>query len=276
MTSTVFSSSRPRRPSVSGPKRAFTLIELLVVIAIIAILAAMLLPALNRAKIKAGAVDCVSRLKQLQAAAFMYKDDFSDILIPNSPGSFSQASWVSGYQEGWAALPANITPSYYTDPQYALMAPYIGNNLKILKCPGDTVPSANGQRIRTYSMNSQMGAFGGLVNYNTGWKQYVKMSDIIVPTPVEAFIFTEEHPGSVNDGYLEVGLTSPTFPDVPGALHAGSSGYSYADGHAALRKWMTPVLLIPVVQNVPVNRVATTANNVDWMWTRDHASCPVP
>lgn len=271
-------SSAPRDESIQRARlaRAFTLIELLVVIAIIAILAALLLPALARAKAKAEGTGCINNLKQLQIGWFMYKDDWNDVLIPNSPGTFTFATWTSGYQEGWAAVQGNTNRQYYLDPKYSLMASCMANQIGVYHCPADKVPSANGQRIRSYSMNSQMGASGGLVNYSPGWKQYIKMSDIVVPTPSDALVFADEHPGSINDGFLEMHCVTPDFPDVPAAVrHGRSCGMSFADGHAALTRWVTPVLLIPEVQGTPVKSIATTANNVDWLWLRDHCSTPL-
>jgi prepilin-type N-terminal cleavage/methylation domain-containing protein len=254
------------------PKSAFTLIELLVVIAIIAILAALLLPALARAKMKSEGAGCINNLKQLQLGWHMYLNDFNDTMIPNSAGYSSQQTWVGGNQEAWTAVRGNTNRADYLTN--TLMAPYMGGQIGVYRCPGDKVPSANGQRLRTYSMNSQMGACYNVINYNSSWRQYSKLGDLNCPMPADAIMFVEEHPGSINDGYLQMGLASPGFPDVPGSLHGVSGGFSFADGHSMLRKWVTPVLIIPVAYGVQVSYPpGVTANNTDWLWVRDHAAC---
>jgi len=260
-------------PAHRGGPRAFTLIELLVVIAIIAILAALLLPALARAKDKAQAAGCLNNLKQLQVGWVMYSDDNVNVLIPNAPSGFPPwQTWCSGTTVGWGNVNANTNRTPYLQ---SLMAPYMVNQIGVYRCPGDNVPSFNGRRLRSYSMNCHMGSIysGPLTqSYNPGWKVYQKITDITQPAPADAFVFIGEHAGSINDGYLQVRSNAPEFPDVPGSYHGKSEGVSYADGHAALHKWWTAALAVPVAYGVAYKSVKVAADNADWIWLRDHAS----
>jgi len=258
---------------------------LLVVIAIIAILAAMLLPALAKAKGKAQAVQCVSNLKQLQNGWQMYAGDFNDYMLPNAPlgagnspidPTLNAKSWCSGASEGWGSYDANTNTFYYTT---SIMAPFMGGQLGVYRCPADTIPSANGQRLRTYSMNSQMGnvySYNTTISYNAGFKAYIKVSEMLnCPGPSTAFVFCEENMCSMNDGYLQVDCNVAQFPDVPGSYHVWNCGFSFADGHAELRKWVTSVLKIPIRSGYgyPSATPTTTANNADWQWFSQRATC---
>ena len=271
--------------------RGFTLIELLVVIAIIAILAAMLLPALASAKRKAYATQCVSNVKQLQLGWIMYAGDFNDACMPNSPSTGNGATWVGNNPEDWGFRDANTNALLY---QTNLMAGYMTAQLGVYRCPADNINSDNGQRIRTYSMQGQVGiASLGYVG-QTYAKNYLKMGQITGnPGPSDLIVFLEENGVALSgsggmDGYLQINPAynstggydgQANFPDIPGSYHKWSCGMSFADGHSEIHKWFNPGLKINVTKNMTSFGntglsvgSATGSTAEDWRWFTSHCA----
>ncbi len=263
------------------------MIELLVVIAIIAILAAMLLPALSKAKEQAWQTQCLSNLKQLQTGAATYAVDFKDYIVPNAPlgdaapsDAGELAIWAPGtLGENWTTSQDNTNEAFY---KQTIFAPYIANGIGVYRCPGDIIPSQNGVRLRSYSMNGQMGwcyfAPQGpftMVNYGAPLKVYSKFSDLGCPGPANAFFFADETMYTMDDGWMQMSGT-PAFPNAPARFHNGSCGFSFGDGHVEAHKWRGPVLpKMPYSFNVIAGggNNNTTATDPDWQWLSPREGC---
>jgi prepilin-type N-terminal cleavage/methylation domain-containing protein/prepilin-type processing-associated H-X9-DG protein len=248
----------------ASPKSAFTLIELLVVIAIIAILAALLLPALAKAKVRAQEASCKTNLKQLQLCWSIYADDNSDHLVPNLKKSESPNTWVPG--DVTQPLDATNTALMET----GLLFSY-NRSPGIYKCPGDQRPNPQSSEVtvRSYSMNCYMNGadVGNSHDGLTGYLVNTKMSQVRTPPPSVAFVFLDESPNTIDDGQFGLSPagqnnTVDTWLNYPTARHDNASGFSFADGHAEAFKWVGG-LLSKLESTRPLPTPPITASGVD-------------
>lgn len=229
---------------VGGKRRqGFTLIELLVVIAIIAILAAMLLPALSRAKSHAQGTNCMNNARQLQMAYLLYATDNGDKLMDNSVAGTSspgQAAWIKGNVQG------PFTADYLEDPKKGVLWPY-NTSLAIYKCPGSRAfikglgwgGNANVPHNRSYSVSVWLGSNLGDNDPSIAGKIAKKHS--VIRNPAQTSVFIEENQICIDNG--AIGFNTDSGGDVwnlPANRHNNGCGFSYLDGHAEIMKWRGP------------------------------------
>jgi len=226
------------------PARAFTLIELLVVIAIIAILTALLLPALARAKGRAKTLACLNNLKQQQAGWHLYADDNNDAVPPNNsfyslsgPGS-TALPVLTGTGPSWCPGVAPLD-STTANLQQGLLFPY-NRAATIYRCPADQSTVRDRPdlpRTRSYCMNISL-------NCDDAVRSCRKLTDILAPPPCRLFVLIDTHELDIWDSTFGIFSSDSAYAgywlDLPADRHQQGANLSFADGHTEHWRWKAP------------------------------------
>lgn len=213
-------------------------------IAIIAILAAMLLPALNQAKAKGQAIRCLNNVKQLQLAYQMYADDHQGKLANNDVGTVGTDAgpnaWIQGNVQKWSA-------DYVNNIMTGVLFRY-NRSVDIYRCPASraVIPAQAGATVphsRSYSISVQLNCDMGK-DQSDGVRTRIAKKETDVLRPPRVIVFAEENQISIDNGAMGVEAENgpAQFWNPPTARHSVGANFSFLDGHAETWRWRGPVL----------------------------------
>jgi prepilin-type processing-associated H-X9-DG protein len=251
------------------------LIELLVVIAIIAILAAMLLPVLSKARGQAYKAQCLSNQRQLATTWLLYTSDNNDLLVANGRSDKSDADvrlWVQGVL-GNATDKTN--KAVLINPRYALFANYL-KTADIYHCPADRTPvKVDGTayaQVRSYSLNAYLGWTGDWESrLSLDYQVFKKHSQMVGRVPAQVFVFQDVHPESICHPFFGMHMEEESFYSFPSSAHNRAGVISFADGHVEAHRWKDPRTVTASSPDYH-HHDDPSARNADLAWLRERTS----
>jgi prepilin-type processing-associated H-X9-DG protein len=263
----------------------FSQVDLITLVGVLVLLVMLLTPALAHTRVTDQAFQCHNNLRQLLHAWRMYAEDNNGILTPNPNGGDNfRPSWVRDWEDWSANNPDNTNRLLLAN---ALLGPYCGKQTGIYKCPADVYTCREwGQqmpRVRSVSMNGfvEGDAYKGQKSNPQGslsypsYRGYMKLSDIIRPVPSDLLVFLDEHPDSINDGWMITAVDSPNkWMDLPASAHNNGCGVAFADGHSETHKWREGSTAQPILR-IQWNGFSTPGSK-DIQWMFQHVSAPLP
>lgn len=260
---------------------AFTLLELLAVIAVIGLIAAMLLPALARAKEAARQALCTGNMRQLALVLNVYSADNGQAFPNNGYGSEQTLQgnklWVVGDEH--INPPSFTNVAYLTNPRFAQFADYI-QEPRIYKCPSDRgqVP-INGKWLphtRSYALNSYFGWLWPPASWNNPrYVWFMREADLSQTTPSSILTFIETAPGNICHSafVIYIGPLTGLFYHIPSAQHMGGANLVFADGHIEKKRWLEGWTIEMARTNWLPNHLSLySQGNRDLEWLQRHAT----
>jgi type II secretory pathway pseudopilin PulG len=261
---------------------AFTFVELLAVIALLLVFALVGLSARAKTSGRSGRVTCFNNKRQIQAAALMYSAEWNNYLIPAAIAGSAGYGWCTDQAaEDWNFDTGNTNRVPY---QRGALGAYI-QDFSVYSCPNDTLPSANGGRIRSVSMSGAMAGQAAanvqpiISTYMHAWRVYVKVEDLAWPGPANLWAFCDESMFTLNDGYLQMDLDTATYPDIPAYYDERGNCFTFTDGHVEYHKWVykggNNLGILSAPYSYGVFRTASSfasLSDTDYVWLRQHTS----